>query len=52
MYMKKKRPKENEYMRNERIRRSNNGNTMRTRVVKDNKKYDRPKENRRWKNDN
>ena len=50
--MRKKRPKENEYMRNQRISASNNGNTLRTRVIKDKKKYDRSKENRRWKDNN
>ena len=39
-------------MRNQRISASNNGNTLRTRVIKDKKKYDRSKENRRWKSDN
>ena len=38
--------KENERMRNERIAGSDNGRTMRTRVVKDKKKYTRKKKHK------
>lgn len=41
MTNKKKTAKENERMRKERIAGSDNGRTMRTRVVKDKKKYTR-----------
>lgn len=42
----KKSAKENERMRNERIAGSDNGRTMRTRVVKDKKKYTRKKKHK------
>ena len=41
-----KKAKENERMRNERIAGSDNGRTLRTRVVKDKKKYTRKKKHK------
>lgn len=41
-----KKAKENERMRNERIEGSDNGRTLRTRVVKDKKKYTRKKKHK------
>ena len=39
--------KENERMRNERIVGSDNGRTLRTRVIKDKKKYSRTKKHKK-----
>ena len=39
--------KENERMRNERIAGSDNGRTLRTRVIKDKKKYSRKKKHKK-----
>lgn len=39
--------KENERMRNERIASSDNGRTLRTRVIKDKKKYSRKKKHKK-----
>lgn len=45
---KKNSAKENERMRKERIAGSDNGRTMRTRVVKDKKKYSRKKKHKEF----